>query len=289
MEKRGYGPFPYSPITERPKLSWPGGARVAVWVVPNIEYFPLDEPLVERKPESVPSVQDWSMRDYGNRVAIFRLREVLDRFGIRATVNLNSDICLHHPQIIEGCVARDYDFLGHCQTNVRWLNTVPAEDERELIFETLDVMEKSIGRRPRGWVGSALQETWNSLDYLLEAGCDFVGDWVNDDQPYRMDVGGKQMISLPYAAEINDMFQFIFANRTADEFETMAKRHFDVLYREGEDQVRSMAIGLHPYIIGVPHRIDCLANILEHMAGHDHVWFATASEIVDHYVKSTNP
>jgi allantoinase len=129
MKPGPYGPFPYSPIIRRPRLAWPGGARVALWVVPNIEFFSLETRPGGLAPGKIPDIPIWAMRDYGNRVGVFRLMEVLDRYGVRATVALNSDICVHHPEIIEEGEKRGWEWMGHNQSNSRRLNEVPAEGE----------------------------------------------------------------------------------------------------------------------------------------------------------------
>src|SRR4051812_46452709 len=101
MNPRPYGPFPYTAITKRPKLTWPGGARVALWVIPNIEVFALNEKISSAHGAAVPDIRAWASRDYGNRVGIFRIMEVLSRHGIRGTAALNSDVCAAHPEIID--------------------------------------------------------------------------------------------------------------------------------------------------------------------------------------------
>ena len=141
--------------------------------------------------------------------------------------------------------------------------------------------------RPRGWLSPGVRMTWHTLDFFAEAGCDYFCDFINDDQPYLMDAGGKGMVSIPYSSEINDLSAFLQYNRTAEEFETMIRRQFDVLYREGEESGRVMAICLHPFLIGVPHRIDALDSALEYICGHEGLWRATGSEIVDHYRAAT--
>ena len=140
--------------------------------------------------------------------------------------------------------------------------------------------------RPRGWLGSGLQETWNTLDYLAEEGVDYVCDWINDDQPYLMDICGRRMVSLPYSTEINDLPAFHRYFQTVESFESMMRRQFDTLYREGAESGRVMAICLHPFVIGMPHRIWALESALDYMMGHDKVWFATGAEIVDHWLAS---
>lgn len=278
MEPSRTGPFPYTPINRRPTLKWPNGARVAVWIIPNIEAFALNEQIVNIG--SPPEVSPWAMRDYGARIGIFRIMKVLSERNIRASVTLNSEVCDAYPEIVEDAMALDWEFLGHNQSNTRRLIDIPPETEEQVIHDALARITEATGKRPRGWLGSGLAETWNTLDYLATEGIDYVCDWVNDDQPYLMDVGGRQIVSLPYTTEINDLPQFR-AGRSNEEFELMIRHQFDTLWTEGADQARVMAIALHPFIIGVPHRIGILESALDYIMGHDDVWFATGGEIVD--------
>ncbi|MBT5107405.1 MAG: polysaccharide deacetylase family protein [Rhodospirillaceae bacterium] len=292
MEPSPYGPFKYVPVNRRPKITWPGGARVALWVAPNIEYFALDEPLpgdAHERPGAgahTPMVREWGARDYGNRVGVFRIMEVLERYGIRATVSLNSKVCDAFPEIIEDCLKLDWEFMGHCQGNMHRLSEIPPESEREYIHETMARIKAATGKQPAGWLGAGLAETWNTLDYLVEEGCLYVSDWVNDDQPYMMDIDGKPLVYLPYSFETNDSPAIGRKGYTPGEFERMIKDQFDVLYREGAESGRVMAICLHPFIIGQPHRIGALDRALDYICKHSGVWKATGSEIVNHYLKS---
>ena len=279
------GPFPYIPINRRPKITWPGGARVALWVIPNIETFPLDEP-VPGGTGKAPDLINWAQRDYGNRVGVFRVMEVLTRHGVRGTVALNSEVCDDCPQIIEDAVGLGWEFMGHNQSNARHLHLMSPEEERQVVLGTFDRTEKATGARPRGWLSSGLQESWHTLDYLVEARASYVADWINDDQPYLMDVGGARLCSIPYSGEINDLPQILRAGRSVGEFEQMIRRQFDTLYREGAQSGRVMAICLHPFVIGVPHRIGALDSALDYILRHQGVWRATGSEIVDHYLAS---
>jgi peptidoglycan/xylan/chitin deacetylase (PgdA/CDA1 family) len=173
MKPSRYGPFPYSPIINRPPLRWPNGAQLALWVIPNIEFFALNEKVPAAAGGSsapVPDVPTWSSRDYGNRVGVFRLMEALDRHGIRATVALNSELCAEHPQIIEEGNKRQWEWMGHCESNTRRLNEAPPGDEPRIIKNALATIERATGRRPRGWLGSGLQETWDTLDLLAALG-----------------------------------------------------------------------------------------------------------------------
>ncbi len=288
MKPAPYGPFPYSPIISRPRLAWPDGARLALWVIPNIEFFSLEEKVPAGSGGTgapVPDVPAWSARDYGNRVGVFRLMEALDRYGIRATVALNSDVCDMHPQIIAEGRKRRWEWMGHNESNTRRLNALAPGEEPRVIRSALSTIERASGTRPVGWLGSGLQETWDTLDILAAEGCEYVCDWTNDDQPYLMNLeGGRRLVSVPYSHEINDKPAFERQLRTAAEFHEMICRQFDVLYREGAQSGRVMAIALHPYLTGVPHRIDAFDAALAYICRHKHVWLATGSEIARHYV-----
>ena len=259
MNVADYGPFPYVSITQRPKLELPNNARVAVWVIPNIEFFPLTHGLAGHAFEAkgkAPTVRPWAQRDYGNRVGIWRIMDVMNKLGIRASATLNAAICDHHPQIVKAGTELGWEFLGHNETNVKRLTEMEPEEERQTIQACVKKIKECSGKRPVGWLGSALAETWHTLDYLIEEGFDYVADWTNDDQPYMMTVNEKKIVSVPYS------------------------------YEEGAESGRVMAICLHPFIIGVPHRIKGLESALKYIQSHDQVWFATGSEIAHHYVNS---
>jgi len=286
MKPRSYGPFPYSPIIRRPKLAWPNGARVALWVIPNIEYFSLEErPGGYGGAAKIPDVVMWSDRDYGNRVGVWRLMEVLDRYGIRGSVALNSLLCDHHPIIIEEGNKRKWEWMGHNESNTRRLNEAPPGEEAQIIKRTFATIEGAAGTRPKGWLSSGLQETWDSLDLLAAEGCQYVCDWCNDDQPYIMHLdGGRRLVSVPYPQQTNDKPAYERMYVSPGEFRDMICRTFDVLYREGAQSGRVLPIALHPYISGVPHRIDALDAALEYICRHEGVWRTTGAEIADFYL-----
>jgi len=291
MQPRDYGPFPYSPINRRPEWKWPNGARVAVWVCPNLEFFPLTRPytahpMQKAAGEKVPTVRSWGVRDYGNRVGVFRIMDVLEKHGVRASASLNADLCDHHPQIVEDAIKLGWEFLGHNATNAVWLNAIPPEEEREFIRTCTERVRRATGRRPLGWLSSAMAETWNTLDHLAAEEYLYVTDWCNDDQPYRMSASGREIVYLPYSYEVNDMAQNVGRYVSSENFEAIARRTFDVLYGEGGTSARVMSICLHPYVTGVPHRIGALDSILRHIRGHPDVWFATGEEIVRAYLGS---
>ncbi|MFT5538923.1 MAG: allantoinase [Alphaproteobacteria bacterium] len=285
-----YGPFPYSPIIDRPKLTWPGGARVAVWVDVNLEFFPFNE-KVPQTAGHIPDVPGWSRTDYGNRVGVFRVMEVMNRLGVPGTAAINAEICDHHPRIVERALELDWGVIGHCQSNARPLNEIDLKSEHNVISETLDTIEKMTGTRPIGWLGASMAETAQTLEILAAEGITYTADWLNDDQPFLLDVKcqhGGQMVALPFGQETHDKGSFSRRGYKPDDYADMLKRNFDVLYREGAETARVMPIALHPFVIGVPHRIGALEDALAYIRSFDQVWCATADEIVAAYL-AQNP
>lgn len=281
MIPRRYGPFPYSPIIERPESRWADGSRLLVWVVVNIEFFALDEliPNVSGAGQA-PDVMGWSTRDYGNRVGVFRLMDVLARHGVRATVALNSAICAEHPAIVKRCLELDWELMGHNERNTVRLNSVPEDEQRRIVNDTVRTIG-AFGARPvTGWLGSSLAESWSTLDQLADAGVQYVADWVNDDQPYPMTLDdGRTLMSVPYTLELNDKPVYEKRGHSSTEFRAMIERQFDVLYAEGEVQARTLCIALHPYLSGVPHRVAAVDQALGYIRQHAEVSFVTGSEL----------
>lgn len=284
MKPQAYGPFPYRPINRRPHFRFPNGARVAVWIIPNIEFFSLQDmiPASAGGGGKVPDIPGWAVRDYGNRIGVFRMMDVMKRYGARGTVALNSELCKHHPEIIEDCKKLGWEFMGHNETNTNRLNEVPAGEDANIVRRTVETIRNHTGSAPKGWLGSGLQETWDTLDHLVDNGLTYVADWVNDDQPYKMTLAnGRSIMSVPYSTQLNDKPAFEKYHVTPDEFTAMIRRQFDVLWREGETQARVLGIALHPYITGVPHRIGALDAALEYICKHEDVWLATGAEIAE--------
>jgi len=280
MENRRYD---YQPITTRPTLKWPGDARIAVWVSPNIEYFHIDQPIPNFGMSQVPDVRGYSQRDYGARVGVFRMMEVLDKYAIRASAQLNSECCIHHREIIDEGVKRDWEWLGHGVTNNLPLTAYPAVDELSVLRQVRDEIAAGTGTAPRGWLGPALAETFDTPDHLAAAGFDYLCDWGFDDQPVAMRVKTGRMIVVPYEQGINDINFFFRSNYTPAEYLRQVCDQFDVLYRDGERSGTVMCIPLHPFIIGVPLRIKYLDLALEYICSHDGVWLTTGGEIADWY------
>jgi allantoinase len=284
-----HGRFPYSAIIDRKPLRWPNGARVAVWVIPNIEHFLFDRPstsVTQATTSLVPDVLNYSWRDYGVRVGIWRLMDVMERHGFKGTVALNSDVCGHYPRIIEEGNRLRWEWMGHGTNNSTLINRQSEEEERALISGVVQTIEKATGTHPRGWLSPALSESHRTLDILAENKIEYVGNWVNDEQPYPMRVKSGHMLSMPYSIEINDIPAFLDHHQSGETFGRMIRDQFDGLYEDGAKTGRVMAICLHPFLIGHPHRSKHFAQALAHIASRQEVWLAKGGEIADWYRKN---
>lgn len=280
--------FAYSAIVDRPPIRWPNGARVAVWVIPNIEHFLFDRPstsVTSATIQCVPDVLNYSWRDFGARVGVWRLMDVMERYGIKGTVALNSDVCALYPRIIEAGNQLGWEWMGHGSNNSILLNQQPEAEERALIQHIVQTIHKGTGKKPRGWLGPALTESHRTLDLLAEAGIEYVGDWVNDEQPYPMRVKSGSMISIPYSIEVNDIPVFLDQKKTGEQFGRLICDQFDGLYEDGAKTGRVMAIALHPFLIGHAHRAKYFAQALAHITSRKEVWVTTGAEIIDYYKK----
>ena len=276
----------YSPIFQREPLKLPGGARVAVWPVINVEEWDINAPMARAvlpSPQGVsiiPDIANFGWFDYGMRVGFWRFKQVLDSHGIRATVSLNASVCLSYPQLVRESLESGWEMLGHGFTQ-RVINIEP--DERETIRKTISTIKEFTGTAPRGWMGPGLAETFDTPDILAEEGIEYVADWCNDDQPYEMKVKSGRLVALPYTVELNDIPIYLIQHHKSPEIFERAKDQFDTLYREGAESARVMCISTHPYITGVPHRIKYYNMIFDYIRQFEGVVFMTGSEILDWY------
>jgi peptidoglycan/xylan/chitin deacetylase (PgdA/CDA1 family) len=278
----------YSPIIDRPIIKWPNNARVALWISPNVEhyeYMPDDDTARTPWPRTpFPDVQQYSYRDYGNRVGFWRMLETLDKYNIRSCVSLNMAVLEHFPEIRDAMVERDYDYMSHGIYNTRYLYTYTEEQEREFYRDTIDTLKLHTGKQLKGMLGPAISGTERTPDLMAEAGLLYHTDWMHDDQPVPIKVKSGKLVSVPYSIELNDSSLLRDNHYEGDYFARICKAQFDQLYKEGAESGRVMCISLHPFLIGQPHRIKYLDEILSHIMSHDGVWQTTADDIVDYYI-----
>ena len=209
--------------------------------------------------------------------------EVLDTHNIRCCVSLNLAVFEHYPQVSKAMIERDWDFMSHGIYNTQYLNTYSEEREREFYRDSIDTLRRHTGKQLKGMLGPAISGTERTPDLMAEAGLIYHTDWIHDDQPVPINVKSGKLISVPYSLELNDVPTFR-THFEGEYFVKMCKAQFDQLYLEGEESGRVMCIALHPYIIGQPHRIKYLDEILSYIMSHDKVWQTTADEIAEYYI-----
>ena len=280
----------FSPIGHRPKLALPDGARLAVWVIVNVEEWDPTQPMprtVLTPPAGgapMPDIPNWAWHEYGNRVGFWRMLEVLDHFRIRAVLAINGSAIQRYEPIARAALERRWEFIGHGFTQQ---SMQKVGDGRDDIRKTAAEIRDFTGRSPRGWLGPGLTETWETPDLLIEEGFDYVCDWVLDDQPVRLKTRTRPIINLPYTQECNDVAMMLIQHHKAGEYYDRAIDQFTQLYADAGQSARIMALVVHPYIMGAPHRLRYFRDALAHIRAHREVLFWTGEEILDWYLEST--
>ena len=280
--------YDYWPYHHRPKITWPNNARLAFWVAPNIEFYELDPPLnPSRKawPQPYPATQGYSIRDYGNRVGHVRQMRILDKYGVRGSISLSTALCEHHPEIIQMCLEREWEFFSHGIYNTRYTYGMSEAQEREMIEDAVNTIEKYTGRKPSGYLAPALSHSELTMDLFAEAGGIYTCDLFHDDQPTPVKVrSGKQFISIPYSLEMNDTIAYVVNKIEPRRYGQIIKENFDRLYQEGADSGTVMCIPTHNYQVSCPHRLKAFEEALEYITGHSEVWITTGREIAEYFI-----
>ncbi|WP_414474746.1 polysaccharide deacetylase family protein [Microvirga sp. M2] len=281
------GRVPYQAISERSPLKLPGGARIAVWTIVNVEHWrptapmprtvlppPMGQPLL-------PDIPNWAWHEYGMRVGFWRFLDVLGSRGLRATFAVNGSACRAYERACRAAHDAKWEFIGHGFVQ-KPMHRI--EDQSAAIFDTIRAIKDFTGTAPRGWESPGLTETDETADLLAEAGIEYVCDWVLDDQPVPIRTKTRSLTSIPYTVEINDVVMSAVQQQPSDEILRRGRDQFDRLYLEGAKRPRVMAISIHPYLTGVPHRIGYLEKLYDHILGHDGVLMWTGAEILDWYL-----
>ncbi len=280
----------YLPSIDRPTVTWPNGAAVALWIAPNVEhyeYLPPHNPARNpwtRSPH--PDVQGYAYRDYGNRVGFWRMIDALDEAGVTCTASTNLAVFEHYPEVAHAMVSRGWEIMSHGIYNTRYLTGMSAEAEREFYAECVDTLRRHTGAQLAGMLGPAVSNTLATPDLMAEAGLIYHADWMHDDQPVPIAVAGDNpLVSVPYSMELNDVPVFS-QHFEMDEFAQMASAQMTRLLADAEadGSGRVMCVALHPYLVGMPHRIDGLRSMLADLMGRDGVWQTTAAQIAAHFI-----
>ena len=277
---------PYSAIVDRPPLKLPGGARLAVWTIVNVEEWSIERnmPRTVLPPPYgqplMPDLPNWAWHEYGMRVGFWRFLEALQKYSVPGTLAINGSVCKSYPRVAEAALKAGWEFMGHgyIQRPMHHL-----EDQRQQIFDAVAAIKAFTGKKPRGWESPGLTETYDTIDWLAEAGIEYVADWVLDDQPCLVQTAHGPLVSVPYTVEMYDIAMMVLQNHPSREWLQRGIEQFDRLYGEGEHSARVMAISVHPYITGVPHRIGYLEKLYEYILQRPGVLMWTGEQILDWY------
>jgi hypothetical protein len=277
----------YSSIEDRPPLKFPEGVRLVVWPVLALEEWDMGRPMarmVISPPQGQPQQPDhpnWSWHEYGMRVGFWRLRKMMQKLGISPTVTLNARVCETYPQVVKACMDSGWELNAHGYDQVPMHK---VDDQRALIMKSMDIIEKFCGKRPRGWFGPGLTQTFDTLDHLAEAGVEYIGDWVLDDEPVTLKTTGKPVVALPYNFEIHDIVMMALQHHPSEVWHSRAMDHFNTLYAESAERPKIMALACHPYLSGVPHRIGHVQRTFADILAHDGVVAWNGEQILDWYL-----
>lgn len=290
--------YDYVPLPERRPLRWPGGARVALILTLNLETWDLTKPtdkpyyaggpaiLPDILPGDTPDFPNFTWREYGQRVGIWRLYELFDELGVKASCTANAVTFERRGAMAQACLDRGWELLAHNWEQGELLTDFAKhpERERDVIVKTLAAFEAHVGRKAAGWLSSSLRGTLNTADILAEQNCLFYCDIMNDDQPYLLRTPSGPIVSIPYSNEINDFTLLTRRNHSTDEFRDILIEELDVLHAEGERTGRLMNVGLHPHVSGRAHRVRALREFIEHARSLPGIWWATREEIARWYL-----
>ncbi len=294
--KEDPGYYDYWPYENRPKITWPNGAKLAFWVAPNIEFYelnPPNNPFRKPWPQPSPALPGYTSRDWGNRVGHTRQMELLDKYGIRGSISLSTALCDHHPEIIAACKERNWEFFSHGIYNTRYTYGMTEDQERAMIKDSIETIYQHTDQKCAGYLAPALSHSENTLDLFAEVGTELFGDEAgfyscdlfHDDQPTPIHLrNGKRFASIPYSLEMNDTIAYLVQKITPRRYGKELKDNFDQLYKEGANSGTIMCIPTHNYQVSNAHRIKAYEEALEYITGHSDVWVTTGKEIAQYFL-----
>ena len=273
-----------SPFT-RPPLKLPGRARMIVWSVVNIEEWEITRPMARQLSQPpmgqtpIPDMPNWTWYEYGMRVGFWRLLRALKGANVTPTMSINAKVCETYPEVAAAARDAAWEFMAHAYVQ---MPIQQIEDQRAVIRQSCDVIEKFTGKRPTGWLGPGRGQTFHTLDYVTECGLTWFGDWILDDQPLWVKTTNGPILSIPYSAEINDITLMVSHHHESDVLLKRTIDAFDRLYIESAESTRVLAIGVHPYVTGAAHRIKYFEQLYDYINRHDVVHW-TGQQIYDWY------
>lgn len=270
------------------RIAWPGGARVALWVTVQMGHFPMDMPLtpfvvpggMERP---YPSYWDYTQRDYGNRVGVFRIMRALAARGIPATAFMSGVLAERYPKLIDAVKAAGWDVaaLGLDMGHVHHAG-VPVAEERATIARAAAALRGAFGDEVRGWLSPGHSESAQTLDLIAEAGFTWAADWANDEMPYAMTTAAGPLTAMPLAWDLSDQRMLFQQHMATEDFCRSVLDAHAVLDDEAaaSGAGRILCVTLTPWVMGQPHRAAAMGAMLDAILARGGVWKASGAEIL---------
>jgi len=277
---------PYSAIVDRPPLKLPGNGRIVIWSIVNLEVWDIARPMPRAflSPPSgqplLPDVPNWSWHEYGMRVGVWRFFKMFESLGIRPTLSINARVCEDYERVARQAVDAGWEFMAHAYDQIPMHK---LDDQAAMIERSLDVIERFTKVRPVGWLGPGLTQTFETPDLLTKAGIKYIGDWVYDDEPTEIKTANGPLVTLPYTVEQNDIPVMMIHQHQSSYWTTRLTETFDQLYEESAERPKVMAIAVHPYISGMPHRIRHLRAAYDYFSRFDGVVHWNGVQMLDWY------
>jgi peptidoglycan/xylan/chitin deacetylase (PgdA/CDA1 family) len=289
-----HGHYPYSALPGRPPRRWPGAAPVAAWVVLYLEYWELATPAGEHRAPGVhghwgnffPDYRTFSYREYGNRVGFSRVLACLDRHAVPVTVAANSAAIARYPELVAECVRRGWEIVPHGSHATRMITSAMTEaKERAVIADAIAAVRDATGKPPRGWIGQDCNESFRTPELVAKSGLRWLSDWPNDEQPYWMTVA-PPIVSIPQQQEWDDVQMLWLRQLSMPRYKAAIGEALAVLAADGRHSGRTFCLGVHPWLLGQPHRIRYLDDVLASLASSPDVWMTTGSGIADAFAEA---
>ncbi|MDW8480206.1 MAG: polysaccharide deacetylase family protein [Xanthomonadales bacterium] len=290
-----HGLYAWSMLERRPPFAWPGGKRIALWINVAVEHFPLDATGRGFKAQGsmtmpYPDLRHYTLRDYGNRIGIYRVLEALAARGMAASLAVQGEVVERYPALARHLAQSGHEWIGHGWNMDRvHFGGLPEEEERALIARSLESLRRHAPNPIQGWLSPARSQSFATPRLLAEAGIRWCGDWVNDEQPYPTSTG---LIHLPLSHELEDRFVILENLHAESEWAEQVEDACEFLIRESREQPhpRVLSLGLHAWVIGHAHRIRSLERVLDRFqARAAYLWNATPSAIVAHWQAEARP
>jgi peptidoglycan/xylan/chitin deacetylase (PgdA/CDA1 family) len=294
--KRHYGNdhdwFEWRLLRKTKPVQWPRQKDLAVWINVSLQHYPLNQQGIPFKvPNGMtmpyPDLRHYSLRDYGNRVGVFRVMEALSQFQLPATWAINAQLAERNPWLVKRVTSDPLiEVVAHGWNMDTLLhNGMSRSEEAEWIHRSRSTLEQTSGRAVCGWLSPARQQSWNTLDLLSETGWHYCMDWVNDDMPYPVRPQQGSLHMLPLNTEIEDQFVMCNNLHSEDSWSQQVIDAIDFMLSEAQSlkQGRMLGISVHPWLVGQPHRIACFEKILQHLHQSKGVWISTPQSILTHW------